>query len=120
MNPDKATESVEEIIDNLHARSGFDVVIESCTPKVQREIKLTLANLIREQYGEDIQSDDQARQIRTTIRLTLSDLVTKFMYYDRKEDEDLSLDDLKHAFETEIVTVEECIEWFAESMRSSE
>lgn len=114
MNPDKATEAVDRIIDNLSVRCGFGDVIESCAPKEQREIKLTLANLIRKEYGEETQSD---APIRTTIRDTLSDLVTKFMYYDRKEDEDLSLDDLKHAFETEIVTVEECIEWFAESMR---
>lgn len=43
---------------------------------------------------------------------TVVDLVSKFLYYDRKEDEDISPDLIKEMFAQGEVTVDEVIEKF--------
>ena len=44
---------------------------------------------------------------RELILLTVKDLVTDFLDYDRKEDEDLPSDEIENAVEADEITVEE-------------
>ena len=43
---------------------------------------------------------------------TLSDLVTDFLYYDRKEDEDLPVDSIQEAIGQGVITVDELVSEF--------
>ncbi len=45
--------------------------------------------------------------MKENILLTIDDLVLNFMYYDRKEDEELSREDLEEAVKNGVITVEE-------------
>lgn len=51
-------------------------------------------------------------EIKTRILNAVKDLVSNFMYYDRKEDEDLSTDALVVAFKDKIITVQEVLDVF--------
>jgi hypothetical protein len=51
-------------------------------------------------------------EIKQLITNTIKDLVSDFLYYDRKEDEDLGLDEIKYAFENKLITIDECVEIF--------
>ena len=42
----------------------------------------------------------------------VSDLVSDFLYYDRKEDSVLSIDDLKNAIKTNVITIDKIVEEF--------
>jgi hypothetical protein len=44
----------------------------------------------------------------------VKDLCADFLYYDRKEDEDLSGDELEEAVKNGIVTIDEMVETFRE------
>jgi len=57
--------------------------------------------------------------MKQTILNTIEDLVSNFVYYDRKEDEDLSQEDLEQAVKTGVITVDEIIEKFAEKIKNS-
>lgn len=57
--------------------------------------------------------------MKQEILNTISDLVTDFLYYDRKEDEDLSVEDLKKAFKDGVITTDECIEHFSMVLKNS-
>ena len=50
--------------------------------------------------------------MKQEILKTISDLVKDFLYYDRKEDEDLSVEDLEKAFNDGEITIDECVEHF--------
>lgn len=50
------------------------------------------------------------------LRPTIHDLVSDFMYYDRKEDEDVSMDALEEAFISGEITVDQVTEAFREEM----
>jgi hypothetical protein len=50
--------------------------------------------------------------MKETILATIGDLCADFLYYDRKEDEDLSADDLQEAIEDGIITIDEMVEEF--------
>lgn len=56
-------------------------------------------------------------ELRKEIFAAVTDLVTDFLYYDRKEDESLSLDKIEEAVEDSIITIEEIIDHFAETLR---
>lgn len=49
---------------------------------------------------------------------TISDLVKDFLYYDRKEDEDLSVEDLEKAFNEGEITTDECVEHFGKLLKN--
>ncbi len=49
----------------------------------------------------------------------VQDLVADFLYYDRKEDEDLPRGQIQAAIKENIVTVDEIIECFSKKLRDS-
>lgn len=49
----------------------------------------------------------------------VSDLVSDFLYYDRKEDEDLPVGEIERRIELGIVTVEEIADQFEAQIRSN-
>lgn len=55
-------------------------------------------------------------RIRKAVRDTVSDLVTNFLYYDRKEDESLSVEDLEQALADGAVTRDEIVAWFRDGL----
>jgi hypothetical protein len=60
-------------------------------------------------------TDDQ--ELRELVIGTVSDMVIDFLYYDRKDDDELSYDDVAHAFESGVVTVEEVVAEFDRRLR---
>ena len=50
--------------------------------------------------------------MKDIILNTAGDLVCGFLYYDRKEDEDLPRDAIQSAIENNVVTVDEIVERF--------
>ena len=52
------------------------------------------------------------------IEAVVSDLATKFLYDDRREDEQLSVEGLEWAVENNIITVDEIVEVFSKQLRA--
>jgi hypothetical protein len=50
--------------------------------------------------------------MKQTILATVSDLCADFLYYDRKEDEELSAGDLERAVESGEITIDEMVDEF--------
>ena len=50
--------------------------------------------------------------MRTTILNNVNDLVCKFLYYDRKEDEALPVGAIEDAIESETITVDDIVTQF--------
>jgi len=50
--------------------------------------------------------------LKNYILATVQDLCANFLYYDRKEDDDLSAEDLEDAVKKGIVTIDEMVEEF--------
>lgn len=59
------------------------------------------------------------KDLRELVLMVVDDLVSDFAYYDRKEDFELSLDDLENAIGSQIITPEEIIDRFAEGIRKT-
>ena len=55
-------------------------------------------------------------ELRDTIRRTAMDCAANFAYYDRKDDEDLSREDLDDAIDGGVVTLDEIAAWFREGL----
>ncbi len=53
-----------------------------------------------------------AKTRREIILNTVDDLVSDFLFYDRKEDEELSADDLDDAIDQAEITVDEIVDLF--------
>jgi len=53
------------------------------------------------------------------ILATVKDLCANFLYYDRKEDDELSGDDLEEAVKNGIVTIDEMVETFREVLKKN-
>ncbi len=49
---------------------------------------------------------------KQNITNSIKDLVSDLLYYDRKEDEELSVDDINNAFKDGTITVDEAVEIF--------
>lgn len=49
---------------------------------------------------------------KVVLFATLEDLVAELLYYDRKEDEDLSVSDVQTLFKSGEVTIDEVTDWF--------
>ena len=49
----------------------------------------------------------------------ISDMCTDFLYYDRKEDEDLPLGEIEKAVKSGDITVEEMVEAFRKELQNS-
>ena len=56
--------------------------------------------------------------IKESILLTVDDLVSDFLYYDRKEDETLSVGDIELAIKSGDVTIDEIVNKFRECIVS--
>jgi hypothetical protein len=50
------------------------------------------------------------------IRDTLGDLVSNFLYYDRKEDEDLPRGVIEKMYSNGEITIDEMAEWFKDAL----
>jgi hypothetical protein len=57
--------------------------------------------------------------MKENIINTVKDLCANFLYYDRKEDEELSADDLTQAVEDGTVTIEEIVAEFENQLRNT-
>jgi hypothetical protein len=53
------------------------------------------------------------------IKNTVTDLVGNFVYYDRKEDEDLSIEDLNKSIGTGETTVKEIVSVFEQALKNT-
>lgn len=58
-----------------------------------------------------------AEKTKQNILDTISDLCSDFLYYDRKEDENLSVKKLNKAFKQGVITVDECVEEFRKHLQ---
>ena len=57
-----------------------------------------------------------ASEKKEYAKKVIIDLVADFLYYDRKEDEDLNRDDILKLYQTDELTVQETIQLFAEEL----
>lgn len=56
---------------------------------------------------------------KETITNTIKDIVSNLLYYDRKEDEELSVDDINNAFKDGTITIDEAVEIFKNELTNS-
>ena len=57
--------------------------------------------------------------MKEIILSTITDLSSNFLYYDRKEDEDLSSEDIEDAVENGIITIDEMVEEFRRNLEDT-
>ncbi|TXE18600.1 hypothetical protein ES692_06035 [Psychroserpens burtonensis] len=57
--------------------------------------------------------------VKQTILDTIEDLCSDFLYYDRKEDEDLTMELLNKAVEDGEITVKEMVDKFESCLRNT-
>jgi len=60
-----------------------------------------------------------AEKTKEIILSTISDLCSDFLYYDRKEDEDLSVKKLNKAFKKGVITIDECVAEFRKHLENT-
>jgi hypothetical protein len=65
------------------------------------------------------QAFDPVENRRQVIFETLSDTVSRFLYYDRKEDEALPVGRIEEAIKNGWITVEEIVAFFKEELEKS-
>lgn len=58
-------------------------------------------------------------RLRKLLRASVADAVSEVLYYGRKEDENLSTDDVEEMFRKGWVTAEELAAWFDEEVHES-
>jgi len=56
-------------------------------------------------------------ELKLLAFVTVKDLVADFLYYDRKQDEKLSLEALSALIESNDLTVDEVIKWFSHELK---
>ena len=59
------------------------------------------------------------KNIKQIILDTISDLAGSFLYYDRKGDSTLSMDDLNRAVKEGIITIDEMVEVFRDCLKNT-
>lgn len=57
------------------------------------------------------------RNMKDLIKDTIDDLVSCFLYYDRKEDEDLPVGEIEKAISEGIITIDEMVQVFSETLK---
>lgn len=57
--------------------------------------------------------------MKELILNTIDDLCSAFTYYDRKEDEELSMEQLNEAVKSGIITIEEMVEKFRKNLEET-
>ena len=55
--------------------------------------------------------------MKDLIKDTIDDLVSCFLYYDRKEDEDLPVGEIEKAISEGIITINEMVQVFSETLK---
>jgi hypothetical protein len=50
---------------------------------------------------------------------TINDLVSDFLYYDRKDDEELPVGAIEECISGEIITIKEMVDYFEESLKEN-
>lgn len=68
---------------------------------------------------KSIQNESKSSKMKQTILNTISDLCGSFLYYDRKEDETLSMNQLNNAVENSIITVDEMVDHFRKCLENT-
>jgi hypothetical protein len=58
-------------------------------------------------------------ELKDKILGTVTDLVSSFLYYDRKEDEDLARGSIESAIKHNVITIDDIINKFSETLRNS-
>jgi hypothetical protein len=66
----------------------------------------------------DDMNDDDPVDMRQNILTTVSDLVANFMYYDRKEDEDLPLGAIEKAVKNGLITEDDIVQQFRDKLKA--
>lgn len=59
-----------------------------------------------------LEEQENTPKLKKRILDTLDDLMSNFLYYDRKEDCDLEVGDIERAIEEGVITVDEMVEAF--------
>lgn len=57
--------------------------------------------------------------MKSIILNCIDDLVSKLLYYDRKDDEDLPLGEIEKALKNKEITVDEIVEKFKSTLKSN-
>lgn len=57
--------------------------------------------------------------MKENILNTIDDLCSDFLYYDRKEDEELSFDDIQEAVKSGEITIDEMVERFKNNLENT-
>jgi dTDP-4-amino-4,6-dideoxygalactose transaminase len=57
--------------------------------------------------------------MKKLILNTIKDLCSNFLYYDRKEDEELSIEDLNNAVKSGVITVDEMVDEFRKNLEAT-
>lgn len=68
---------------------------------------------------KSIQNESKPNKMKQKILNTISDLCGSFLYYDRKEDETLSMDELNNAVENGTITVDEMVAEFRKHLENT-
>ncbi len=55
-------------------------------------------------------------ELKQLILITVEDVVSNFLYYDRKEDEELGRGAIEKAVKRNVITVDEIVEQFKKSL----
>lgn len=61
---------------------------------------------------------NREEKLRAKLRVATRDLVGTLLYYDRKEDEELSREDVEEMIRERWVTKELIVEWFSKELRT--
>lgn len=75
-----------------------------------------IAKLIDEGFIEEISIIKTSDEIRKLIIGNVKDLISAFLYYDRKEDEDLQLGDIEKAIKDGLIKPIEIIDIFRDEL----
>jgi hypothetical protein len=59
------------------------------------------------------------QEIKQLIKDAIHDLVMDFANYDRRQDEELTIDVMHTAFKDGTITLDECVEAFRENMKGN-
>lgn len=66
-----------------------------------------------------MREDSTNHELKLLVLDTVEDLVLDFLYYNRKNDEELTVEDIERAFKDKIVTVDEVIKVFKEKLEAN-
>ncbi len=67
--------------------------------------------------GRRALAEGQGERMKETVLITVDDLVSDFLYYGRKEDEDLPRGAIEDAIEDGSITIEEIVARFETGLR---